>query len=570
MNTRNLRVSILMLGCILLSACAPATTPIAPTAAAPTNADAIAGTWSGTATGADFSFQITTTFGSSCSIGSVCGPFDIPSIPCSGTWTLTGISGPTYQVQAGSLKGKCGSGASDSLQLLSDGTLLYVSTGSYGEERGILHKVVAQEPNPQQIPTAPLINTAGPTVSLPASDPKALAAVAGAYSYYGSYRILLHSDGTYASLPSTGIYSVTSDEITFADSLMIQSGTFCGSKPGTYKWSLDNNVLTLIPISDDCQARSYVLSSNAFKKVPEDVNVPVEFVWRITGAPNTMIVPTKIAVDGQSNIYVVDGGNHRIQKFDTDGKLLTMWGSYGDGDGQFIFFVRPAHFGAVAVDGAGYVYVTDYNSRVQKFDSNGKFLMKWGSAGDGEGQFASGADLPIAADTQGNVYVADGANYRIEKFDSNGKFLLQWGSYGNGDGQFGENTNWSGPSDIAVNRQGNVYVADVANYRIEKFDANGNFLSQWGSQGTGDGQFLDAGAITVDQQGYIYVTDNQQNAGGPTNQVSKFDSNGKFLLKWGGPGRGIGLFNFIAGVAVDSQGNIYITSIDNVQKFKPK
>lgn len=128
-------------------------------AQAPTNADAIAGTWSGTAKGADSTFQITTTIAQSCAIGTVCGPFDIPAIPCSGSWTLRGINDTTYQFQASNFKGKCsGGGASDSLQLLPDGTLLYTCTGSCGEEKGILKRVVAQSPNLQlveyKIPTA--------------------------------------------------------------------------------------------------------------------------------------------------------------------------------------------------------------------------------------------------------------------------------------------------------------------------------------------------------------------------------------------------------------------------------
>ena len=163
MKTRKLLVSILMLVSILLSACAPATMSVPtavvpaadPTAAqVPGNADAIAGTWSGTATGGDSNFQITTTIAKSCAIGSVCGPFDIPAIPCSGEWTLMGISGTTYQMQAGSLKGKCAGdegSSSDSLQLLDDGTLLYKCMGGCGEEQGILQRVIVEAPNPQLV-----------------------------------------------------------------------------------------------------------------------------------------------------------------------------------------------------------------------------------------------------------------------------------------------------------------------------------------------------------------------------------------------------------------------------------
>ncbi len=426
---------------------------------------------------------------------------------------------------------------------------------------------------PATIPTSPPSNTAIPTVSLPASDPDALAKTAGTYSYKVvglSFTMFLHPDGTYASLPSTGRFIITADQITFVDTLP-ESGSLCSPEPGVYQWALKDSGLTLVPVTDDCSSRANIFGSNTFEKMQNQADASVEFMWRITGAPHPFVQPLNIALDSQSNIYVVETGNHRIQKFDVNGRFLTMWGEHGEGDGQFDFLVEGIHFGAVAVDASGSVYVTDANSRVQKFDSNGKFLLKWGSSGNGDGHFALHSHLSVAVDSLGNVYVSDEDNSRIQKFDGNGMFLLKWGGKGSGDGQFGENQYWSGPQGIAVDGQGNVYVADPANYRIEKFDSNGNFLSQLGSRGTADGQFLAPGAVTVDLHGNIYVTDSQQLVGGPTNQISKFDSNGTFLWKWGETGLGLGMFNYPAGIAVDKQGNIYVVNVtDNVQKFSPK
>ena len=88
-----------------------------------------------------------------------------------------------------------------------------------------------------------------------------------------------------------------------------------------------------------------------------------------------------------------------------------------------------------------------------------------------------------AVDSSNNVYVADQDNNRIQKFDSSGKFITKWGSYGNGDGQF------HNPDGIEVDSSGNVYVSDTDNNRIQKFDSNGTFITQWGS-GSSDGQFI--------------------------------------------------------------------------------
>jgi DNA-binding beta-propeller fold protein YncE len=134
------------------------------------------------------------------------------------------------------------------------------------------------------------------------------------------------------------------------------------------------------------------------------------------GTPsNQFNYPYGVAVDSSGNVYVADTGNHLIQKFTPDTTdptdplkmvFLTKWGLFGEGDGEFN---RPQ---GVAVDSNGNVYVVDTgNNRVQKFSSSGGFLTKWGSEGSGDSQF----DNPsaIAVDSSGNVYVADTGNHRI-------------------------------------------------------------------------------------------------------------------------------------------------------------
>jgi DNA-binding beta-propeller fold protein YncE len=109
------------------------------------------------------------------------------------------------------------------------------------------------------------------------------------------------------------------------------------------------------------------------------------------------------------------------------------------------------------------------------------FLGKWGSPGSGNGQF--NRPYGAAVDATGNIYVSDIFNHRIQKFDKDGVYLDQWGSLGLGNGQF----NRSGG--VALDSAGNVYVADGLNHRIQKFDASGTYIDQWGSLGSGDGQF---------------------------------------------------------------------------------
>ena len=129
--------------------------------------------------------------------------------------------------------------------------------------------------------------------------------------------------------------------------------------------------------------------------------------------------------------------------------------------------------------------------------------------------------------------------------------LLQWGSNGSGDGQF------TLPTGIAIDAGGNVYVTEsTTNHRIQKFDSSGTFITKWGSFGPGDGQFSIPHDVAVDASGNVYVADTG-NA-----RIQKFDSNGAFLTKFGG-------FSSPHGVGIDGSGNIYVaeTNIHRVQKL---
>lgn len=187
-----------------------------------------------------------------------------------------------------------------------------------------------------------------------------------------------------------------------------------------------------------------------------------------------------------------------------------------------------------------------------------KLLRKWGSSGGGDGQFREPADLAVDP-SNGLIYVADLSNNRIQKFDTNGKFLSKWGSFGSEDAQFNH------PGDVAVSPWGEIFVADLDNSRIQKFDSNSTFLSKWGTAGIDDGQFNHPGDIAFDPKNrsvFVIDTDN--------NRVQIFDSNGTFIDKWGSLGTGNGEFNQPAGLSFDElNGFLYVadTKNDRIQKF---
>ncbi len=182
--------------------------------------------------------------------------------------------------------------------------------------------------------------------------------------------------------------------------------------------------------------------------------------------------------------------------------------------------------------------------------------VSWGGTGSGTGQLSE--PWGIVAASNGNVYVVDQGNYRVQEFGPLGNYITQWGSAGNGNGQF------RFPYGIAVNSSGStIYVVDTDNYRIEIFDQNGTYLNQWGSYGLSNGQFVGPAGVAVDSTGYVYVVDWIRN------NIQKFDSNGNFQYLWGGSGNGNGLFNEPYDVAVDSSGHIFVMDGGNslVQKF---
>jgi sugar lactone lactonase YvrE len=203
----------------------------------------------------------------------------------------------------------------------------------------------------------------------------------------------------------------------------------------------------------------------------------------------------------------------------------------------------------IAVDGGGDIFVAELdNQRIQKFDNTGTFLAKSRS---GQLNRPEG----VAVDGRGYVYVTDGTIVR--KFDWTWTLLTQWGSQGDGDGEFGL------ARGIAVGPNGNVYVADEGNARIQKFDNWGTFLAKWGSRGSGDAQFQTPTDVAVDGSGNVYVVDRTHD------RVQKFSSTGTFLAKWGSSGSGEGQFNFPIGISVDGANAVYVADQGNhrIQKF---
>jgi DNA-binding beta-propeller fold protein YncE len=157
----------------------------------------------------------------------------------------------------------------------------------------------------------------------------------------------------------------------------------------------------------------------------------------------------------------------------------------------------------------------------------------------------------VALDSQGNAYVADEWLNRISIFTKDGDWIGKWGTPGAREGELDR------PSGLAFDKHDNLYLVDSRNNRVQVFTKEGKFLFAWGNSGSGDGEFNIPWGIDIDKHGDVYVADWRND------RIQKFTPDGQFLLKFGTSGRGDGEFNRPTGVAVDKEGTIYVTDYKN-------
>jgi DNA-binding beta-propeller fold protein YncE len=247
-----------------------------------------------------------------------------------------------------------------------------------------------------------------------------------------------------------------------------------------------------------CQGRIYV--SDTVRRSVMLFDVPNGTFSEIgTAEPGELRKPLGMAVDGDCNLYVVDGSARRIIVYDQDGDFLSAFGGMD-------MFERPSH---VDVDAdARYAYVVDTGGvssqlhRVRVFDiATGEHVFDIGERGSGPGQFNLPRDIAVGRD--GRIYVVDGANFRVQVFESDGTFVTSFGSIGVNPGQF------SRPKGAAIDPDGNVYVTDTAFGNFQIFNADGQLLLFVGarSETMRPARYMLPAGIGVDEDGRVYMVD---------------------------------------------------------------
>jgi sugar lactone lactonase YvrE len=294
-----------------------------------------------------------------------------------------------------------------------------------------------------------------------------------------------------------------------------------------------------------------------------------------------------VAVDSVGNLYIADGLYNRIRKVDTSGIITTVAGNGvpffagdgGPGKNASISLCGVAPHQGIAADNHGNLYIADCaNNRIRKVDSSGIITTFAGIGGttafSGDGGPATSASLGlpygVAVDGQGNVYIADTGNGRIRKVDTAGIITTVAGK-GNGfilgDGGLATNAQLANPSDVVVDGQGNLYIADFGNSRVRKVNTAGIISTiAVGSFGVcpSTGTYVDVGGVVdlaLDSAGNLYMADESSDC------VHKLDTSGKVTTVAGGglalPGDGgpatSAALGKISDVDVDSQGNVFIS-----------
>jgi len=259
-----------------------------------------------------------------------------------------------------------------------------------------------------------------------------------------------------------------------------------------------------------------------------------------------------VGVDGHDRVYAFNRGDHPVAVFDAEGNLLRTW---GEG-----VFSRPhgVHMGPDDT-----IWLTDDGDHtVRKCTLEGKVLLTLGIAGK-PAPYMSGEPFHRCTHTalspKGEIYVSDGyGNSRVHKYSPDGKLLMSWGEPGTGEGEFNIVHN------ICTDADGWVYVADRENHRVQVFDGNGKYETQWNNLHRPCGMYMPYGRQPICYIGEVgpaaAVSRDIPNLGP---RVSIVDHQGKLIGRFGDTPAGTELGKFLAphGLAVDRHGDIYVGEV---------
>ena len=273
----------------------------------------------------------------------------------------------------------------------------------------------------------------------------------------------------------------------------------------------------------------------------------VEIIGSRGTAPGQFNKPRSLALDRDDNLFVVDMTG-RVQKFSSNGTYILSWqmpqtdlgkpkGMSRDKDGNIIV-VEP-HY-----------------QRVNHFSTDGKLVAQWGAKGTNDGELV----LPrsVAVNSRADIFISEYTTVdRVQAFSSSGKWLFAFGKPGDGNGEFNR------AEGMGFDAKDRLYVADSCNHRIQIFSSDGKFLRSYGKAGAGAGELSYPYDVRIDSAGLQYVCEFGNS------RIQIFDVNNQSMEILGKPGGAPGEFANPWSIALDSKGNLYVADSQNhrVQKF---
>jgi len=277
---------------------------------------------------------------------------------------------------------------------------------------------------------------------------------------------------------------------------------------------------------------------------PAEIPVPINLA-QVVGAPGVLDSPRSLAVAPDGDIYVADLGHSRIVIFGQDGAFKSAFGIRGPEGGAD----KPGEFNepsGVAVGPDGTVYVADaWNGRIQKFDPKGKPKGEYGG-----GLYSFYSPRTLAVDRSGNLYVGDTGNSVVKVINPAGKLVMTLGGKGSGDGGMSREV-----FGVAIDAQGEIFVADHGNHRIHKFAAlpSGAWIADRKVPGWAESDPFWPN-LAVDRQGLVYAGDS--GAG----KIWVYDSSLNYRGTLDGP-QDQSPFTSLCGLAFSPGGDLWVADL---------
>jgi sugar lactone lactonase YvrE len=287
--------------------------------------------------------------------------------------------------------------------------------------------------------------------------------------------------------------------------------------------------------------------------------------------PGEFHSPIGVAIDQHDQVVVTDLNNSRVQRFDSAGKFLSEFALPQDSPDR-----KSCIVGGIAIDDAGQIYLSFMNQhKLAVYSRDGKVVREWGKRGAGDGEFHQPGGIVLRGD--GTLLVADQCNHRVQHFTREGKFLSRWGEHGVMPGQFGglevAGSRFGGPHFLAQDSQGRLYTTEGVMGRIQQLSGAGRPLLAWGNKSDDPGGFgayqfgglkntFGPIGVAVDRHDRVWVSS-------LNDRVQAFTPEGKYLFGISTSGEEPGQLSKPHGMAFDSCGNLYVADASNqrIQKF---